>query len=166
MPATDPDYTYTIDDFPQLLLRRFFPERTDGESAVIAAYLQVHLPEFDRITFSKRVGRGAVIDPTTSPAAQRATTFSTRKRIDILAWRGSQPVIIEVKQSVTPSALGQILTYKHHFQEENPDALEPQLVVVGRTSDRDTIDALNAHGIPVYLYPEAVARRESEAGSL
>jgi hypothetical protein len=150
-------YTYTSDDFPTLLLRRFFPERTDGESAVIKAYLLAHAKEFDRITFSKRVGRGADIDPTTSPATQRATAFSTKKRIDILAWRGNQPVIVEVKQSVTPAALGQILTYRHHFLEENPDAADPELVVVGRTSDTDTIQALTAHSVTVYLYPEAVA---------
>jgi hypothetical protein len=162
----DPDYTFESADFATLLLRRFFPERTDGESAVIRAYLLDHYKEFDRITFSKRIGQGADIDPTTIPAVQRATAFSTKKRIDILAWRATQPVIIEVKQSVTPSALGQILTYLHHFGEEFPDAPIPELVVVGRESDRDTIAALNANGVTVYLYPEAVARGLSESGSV
>jgi len=154
--VADPDYTFTGDDFALLLIRRAYPERTDGESAVIRAFLLAHLKEFDRITFGKRVGRGATIDPTTTPAVQRATAFSTKKRIDILAWRATQPVIVEVKQSVTPAALGQILTYRHHFLEENPDAPEPELVVVGRQSDPDTIAALTAHNVTVYLYPEAV----------
>lgn len=162
----DPDYTFESQDFALLLLRRYFPERTDGESAVIKAYLLEHAKEFDRITFSKRVGQGAVIDPTTTPAVQRATSYSTRKRIDILAWRATQPVIIEVKQSVTPAALGQILTYKHHFLEENPDAAEPELVVVGRQSDRDTIAALNAQGITVYLYPDAVVSGNAVDGGV
>lgn len=153
----DLDFTFTSTDFALLLIRRSFPERTDGESAVIRAYLVEHLKEFDSITFGKRVGQGAEIDTTTLPAVQRATAFSTRKRIDILGWRGPKPVIIECKQSVTPAALGQILTYKHHFLEEFPDAAEPELVVVGRESDRDTIAALNAHGVTVYLYPEAKA---------
>lgn len=163
---TDPDYTYTPEDFPTLFLRRFFPERTDGESAVIRAFLLAHGLEFDRITFSKRIGKGAEIDPTTTPAVQRATAFSTKKRMDMLAWRGSQPVIIEVKQSVTPAALGQILTYRHHLLEEFPDASEPELVVVGRQSDPDTIAALTAHNVTVYLYPEAVAGAHDAGGGL
>lgn len=150
-----PDYDYTTTDFSTLLLQRFYPERTDGESAVIKAFLLEHLAEFDRVTFGKRIGKGAAIDPTTLPAVQRATAFSTRKRIDILAWRGGSPVIIEVKQHVTPAALGQILTYRHHFLEEFPDAPSPELVVVGRESDPDTLAALQAHGITVYLYPDA-----------
>jgi hypothetical protein len=154
---SDLDYTFAPTDFATLLIRKSYPERTDGESAVIHAYLEKHLSEFDRIVFGKRVGQGATPDPTTSPAAQRATAFSTRKRIDILAWRGSQPVIIEVKQRVTPAALGQILTYRHHFLEENPDAAEPDLVVVGRESDADTLAALGAHNVTVYLYADAVA---------
>lgn len=162
----DSDYVYTSADFAQLLLRRFYPERTDGESAVIRAYLEKHLDEFDRVAFSKRVGKGATLDPTTSPAAQRATAFSTRKRIDILAWRGSQPVIIEVKQRVTPAALGQILTYRHHFLEDFPDAAEPELVVVGRESDADTLAALQAHNVTVYLYADAVAAGAASGGSV
>lgn len=162
----NPDYEYNAADFPMLLLRRFFPERTDGESAVILAYLVAHHRELDRITFGKRVGQGATIDPTTLPAVQRATAFSSKKRIDILAWRGSQPVIIEVKQSVTPAALGQILTYRHHFLEENPDAPEPELVVVGRQSDPDTLAAIQAHGVTVYLYPDAVASGNATGGGV
>jgi len=152
-----PDYDYTSTDFASLLIQRFYPERTDGESRIIKAFLLAHLSEFDRVTFGKRIGRGADIDPTTLPAVQRATAFSTRKRIDILAWRGPQPVIIEVKQLVDPRALGQVLTYRHHFREEFPDAPEPDLLVVGRESDPDTLAALAAHGVTVYLYPDAIA---------
>jgi hypothetical protein len=159
-----PDYEYTGDTLPLLLISRHFPERTDGESAIIYAFLSEFLPTFDRITFGKRTGKGAEIDPATIPEIQRSFAFSTRKRIDILAWRGTQPLIVEVKQRVTPAALGQILTYRHHFVEEHPDAPEPELVVVGRESDQDTIDALVAHGVTVHLYPEAIAGQHA-AGS-
>lgn len=151
------DYVFDRGDFGLLLIRKAFPERTDGESAVIRAYLLDHLNEFDRLIFGKRVGRGTPPDPTHLPAIQQQTVLNTQKRIDILAWKGRQPVIIEVKQRVTPSSLGQILTYLHHFGEEFPDAPDPELVVVGRESDPDTIAPLQAHGVTVYLYPEAVA---------
>jgi hypothetical protein len=160
------DYEYAGDDLALLLIRKAYPERTDGESLVIRSYLLAHLKEFDRITFGKRVGKGELPDPSHLPAIQRQTVLNTQKRIDILAWRGSQPVIIEVKQRVTPAALGQILTYRHHFLDENPDAPEPELVVVGRESDADTLVALQAHGVTVYLYTAVDAGTDAGASGV
>jgi hypothetical protein len=89
---------------------------------------------------------------------QRNTVFSTQLRIDILGWRGRQPIIVEVKQRITPATLGQILTYRHWLLQEFPDALEPALVAVGREAVDDAVTALQAHGVTVYLYPDATAR--------
>lgn len=160
------DYGFDATDFSLLLIRKAYPERTDGESAVIRAFLLEHLREFDRIVFGKRVGQGEPPDPTHLPAIQQQTRLNTQKRIDILAFRGAQPVIIEVKQRVTPAALGQILTYRHHYVEENPDAPEPELYIVGRQSDADTNAVLSAHGITVFLYPDAVAPANAAGGSV
>lgn len=148
-------YTYDTPDFQRMLLQKHFPERTDGESAVILAFLVAHHQDFDRFTFSKRIGRGIPPNPDHLPAVQANTAFSSKLRIDCLAWRGSQPIIIEVKQRVTPATLGQILTYRHHLLEEMPDAPEPELVVVGREASEDAVAALQAHGVTVYLYPDA-----------
>lgn len=147
--------TFTPPDFSLLILRKQYPERTDGESHVIRAFLLEHLRDYDSITFGKRVGKGLDPDPTHLEAVQQNTRFSSQLRIDILAWRGPQPVIIEVKQRVTPASLGQILTYQHHFVEENPDAKTPDLVVVGREAIDDAVVALQAHGVTVILYPDA-----------
>jgi hypothetical protein len=164
MPLAFEGYTYQQTDFALLLIRKHFPERTDGESFVIRAFLLEHLGDFDRITFSKRVGHGITPDPTHLPAVQANTAFSSMLRIDILAWRGTRPVIIEVKQDITPAALGQILTYRYHLLEEFPDAPEPDLVVVGRTANPDAIVALQSHGVTVYVYPDADTGRDVGAG--
>lgn len=148
-------YTFTSNDFALLIIRKAYPERTDGESAVIRAFLLAHLAEFDSIVFGKRLGRGVAPDPSHLEGVQRQTAESSKLKLDILAMRGSRPVLVEVKQRVTPAALGQILTYKHHFVEEFPDALEPEMVVVGREAVDDAVVALQAHGVTVYLYPDA-----------
>lgn len=158
------DYVYDPNDFALLVIRSHFPERTDGESVVIRAFLLEHIREFDRLVFGKRVGQGEPPDPTHLPAIQRQTTLNTQKRIDILAFRGATPIIIEVKQRVTPAALGQILIYRHHFLEENPDAPDPELWIVGRESDADTLAAIGAHNVTVYLYPDAVLAGNAASG--
>jgi len=159
-------YTFLRDDFSLLLIRKHFPERTDGESEVIRAFLLEHLGDYDSIVFAKRIGRGVPPDPAHLPAVQANTLFSSMLRIDILAMRGPQPVLIEVKQNVTPAALGQLLTYRHEFTEAFPDAPEPDLVVVGREASENAIPALQAHGVTVYLYPDATARGGAAAGGL
>ena len=153
----DPVYLFTRDQFPLLLLRKFYPERTDGESAVIRDFLLNHINDFDRLQFSVRIGEGVAPDPSLPESTQRQASFNSKKRIDILAWRGNAPTIVEVKQRVTPASLGQILTYRHLWMVEHPDAPEPNLVVVGRTSDKDTLQSLAAHGITTYIYEGATA---------
>jgi hypothetical protein len=155
-------YRFSREDFSRLLLRRYMPERTDGESAVILAFLAAHLEEFDAVTFAKRVGTGVAPNPDHPDAVQRGTVFSSMLRMDILAVRGSRPVIIECKQRVTPATLGQIKTYRFHFLKEHPDAPEPELLVVGRTATPDALEALQAEGITVYLYPDADVARDAQ----
>lgn len=157
-------YTFAFDQLEQLLVRKHFPERTDRESGVILDFLRAHGQEYDRWTFSKRVGRGVPADPTHHPGVQANAAFSGRKRMDILAWSGSHPTIIEVKERVTPATLGQILTYRSLFPEEFPDAPDPSLVVIGRYSDPDTVAVLNAHGITVYLFAPTDAAGDAARG--
>jgi len=159
-------YDYGVQDFAQLLLAKFYPERTDRESGIIRDYLLAHLSEFDRVSFTVRVGVGHEPDPSLPVRIQKQQKFVTQKRIDLLAWRGTQPVIVEAKYLVQPSALGQILGYRQLFLEDQPDAPEPELVVIGRASDPDTIRILQAHGVTVYLYPESQSAGLDAGGSV
>ena|SRR5579864_5122596 len=164
--ATLSGYDYTKDGLAQLLIARFYPERTDRESGVIRDFLIAHGAEFDKFSFSVRVGTGATPDPNAPVNIQKQQVFVTQKRIDLLAWRGRQPVIVEVKYLVTPASLGQILSYRIFFLEAVPDAPEPELVVIGRYSDPDTIRSLNAHNVTVYLYPDANASSPAAGGGV
>lgn len=159
-------YDFAAGDFAQLLLAKFYPERTDRESAILRDYLRDYLHTFDRVSFTVRVGEGHTPDPSLPPRIQKQQKFVTQKRIDMLAWRGSQPVIVEVKYLVQPSALGQILGYRQLLTEELPDAPEPDLVVIGRATDPETTRILNSHGVTVVIYPEAQPAGAAAGGSV
>ena len=159
-------YDFDATQFPALLTARFYPERTDRESAILRDYLLQHLREFDRVSFSVRLGEGHTPDPSLPAPIQKQQKFVTQRRVDLLAWRGSQPVLVEAKYLVAPSALGQILAYRQLLQQELPDAPEPDLVVIGRASDSETIAILNSHGVTVYLYPEAQSAGASTGGGV
>jgi len=136
------------------LVRMQFPERNHFESAIIVDFLKARGREYDRYSISVRVGQGLTPDPTHLPAVQLNTIRGTQKRIDMMAWQGLQAFIFEVKLRLQPYALGQLLTYRHLWMEENPDALEPRLAVIARIGDPDTERALEQHGVDVYLYEE------------
>lgn len=159
-------YLFERGEFERVLLMRFFPERTDRESVVLLAFLAEHIFEFDQLRFGVRIGQGLAPNPDHLPGVQANTTHSTRKRIDLLAMKGPQPWIVEVKERVTPASLGQILTYRHHYREEFPNELEPELVVIGRYSDPDTIVALQANNVTVILYPPDDAAGNAGASGL
>jgi len=154
-------YRFMREDFPTLLRMPRYPEQTVRQSDLIRLYFQVHLDEFDSVTFEYRVGVGVPPDPTHLPGVQAQTENVTRQRIDVIGWSGSRPTIIECKDRVTPSALGQILTYRILLSQEFPDAPEPKLVAIGRFSDPDTLSSLNAHGVTVYLYAETHAQGDA-----
>lgn len=149
-------YHFGRGDFQRVLLMKYYPERTIGESAVLRDFLLEHLDEFDSIDFQVRVGAGIPPDPSHLPGVQRQTTFNSQKRIDLVGYRGQRAVLVEVKQRVTPASLGQILTYRHHWLLEHPDQGDPELVIVGRTCDADTLESITAHGVTVYLYEGAI----------
>lgn len=145
-------YDFTRGELTELLAQRTYPEQSREESAIIHDWLVERGQDFDRWSFSVRVGDGMAPDPAHLPGVQFSTRFSTQKRIDVIAWYGPQAWLIEVKERITPGVLGQLQTYKHLWQEANPDALEPRLMAIGRRSDSDTLGALQAHSVDVYLY--------------
>lgn len=151
-------YWFTSADLPALQVQTFYPERTVRESGVIRDYLAAHGAEFDRIGFSVRVGQALTPDPTHLIGVQKSTIYSSRKRIDVVGVAGTRHTLIEAKQRIEPSALGQILTYEKLYREDNPDVADTRKVVIGRYTDTDTQKALNAHGVDVYIYTEPSAQ--------
>lgn len=149
-------YWFTAADLPRLVIASYYPERTDSESSVIRDYLNAHGTEFDTLGFSVRVGQALEPDPTHLIGVQRSTIYSTRKRIDFVGIKGDLHTLVEAKQRVQPSALGQILTYRKLYLEEHPDVHNVRMIVIGRYSDNDTVNSLNAHGVDVAIYTPPV----------
>jgi hypothetical protein len=148
-------YDYTREQLAELIVRMQFPERSAAESAIIAAFLQVHLLEYDRYSITVRVGEGVPPNPDHLEGVQRQTRSNSQMRIDLMTWRGAQPFIFEVKGRANHHAIGQLFTYRHLWMKENPDAPVPQLAVLARAIEPDMPDVYAAAGITVYLYPEA-----------
>lgn len=148
-------YDFHRDDFPELLIRRFFPEKTDRESGLLRDFLLRHLHEYDRVSFSVRIGEGIAPNPDHLPGVQKSTAFSSRRRIDMVLWRDQQVTLCEAKDRLRHDVLGQLLSDRQLWLEERPDDPEPKLIAIGRTSDEETERILSSHGIEIYIYAAA-----------
>lgn len=145
-------YDYTRDDILKLSIRMQFPERSAVESAIIWDFLLAHGMEYDRFSITVRVGQGVRPDPTHLPGVQRQTWTNSQLRIDLMTWAGAQPFIWEVKLRANHHAIGQLVTYRHLWMEDNPDALEPRIGVIARYIDPDLERVYQANGITAYIY--------------
>ncbi len=135
-----------------------FAEQTIAESAILHDWLVAHGAEYDEIKISVRLGAGLPADPSLPEEYQRMALTVTRHRADAIASLGSAVTIIEAKERITSSVLGQLRTYRRLYLEEHPEAGDPRLLAVGRRGSPETVRVLNAEGIDVLIYerPETV----------
>lgn len=145
-------YWYSVSELPTLLTLPYYPEQPKTESGIIRDFLNVHGLEYDRFGFSVRVGRGATADPTHLPEIQALARWWYAKRLDLIAFRGPNPTLIEAKRRITQAVLGQLFSYRALWLQDNPDAPEPRLLAIGRWIDPDMQSVLAAHGIDAYTY--------------
>lgn len=110
-----------------------YPGLLPDEVLVLRAWLALHQSEYDRFDYNMRIGQG--IDPgdAYSPEVRKQAILNTQLRIDAVAWKGTQPTIIEVKRRTTPSNVGQILTYASVWKIEFPSGPAPILRLVCNT---------------------------------
>jgi len=110
--------------------RATYPALLTEEAAVWRGWLAKHEAEYDSFDYNVRVGPGFDPGGGVSPEIRKQAIYSSKKRIDALAWKGNQALIVEVKDRAGLSALGQILGYKVYWTRENPNFPAPKLLVV------------------------------------
>lgn len=105
----------------------------------------------DRVVFDLRLGQGAPVQPEWDTAIQHMARVLTQKRVDVLAFSGSDTWILEIKERAGLSALGQLLGYGTlYVQQFNPSS-PPRLGVVAEDLMSDIGSVLGEFGISVFL---------------
>jgi hypothetical protein len=128
-------------------LRKQWPGMNPREIVVFNNWLLIHFNDYSGFDFNVRVGQGTDPGPTFSEDMRRQFIQNTQKRIDVLAWKDSNPTIIEVKDRAGLSSIGQIIGYSHLWKADNPAALVPLLLLVFNRTDNDVILTAQAAGI-------------------
>lgn len=130
-----------------------YPQLTANESAVVRAWLLEHADEWDDVEFNVRLGTSLELGPGYSESTRAQAAIVTQKRADMVATRGTEAAIVEVKLRVALAALGQLLGYSVLWRAENPDTTTVHLIAIGHDALLDVVELLQAHGVSVELFP-------------
>jgi len=148
-------YDFGKERFEELLLRKFFPEKSDHESKLLLEWLVDHHHDYDQVSFSVRVGNGMTIDDAIDRTVAANLERSSRRRIDCVAWQGPQATLVEMKTRVGHAVMGQLLSDALLWVKEFPNGPIPRLVALGRRTTDEDVEILTSHGIDVVIYETA-----------
>lgn len=123
------------------------------ETAVAHAYLIKHVDDFDRVAFAVKLGPGVYPGPGYEPWVYKMAKANSQARADMIGYRGNYATIVEFKGHVTPSALGQVITYWHLLTADNPQLLQVYKVVAGESVQAGLPAIFQNYGVSVETFP-------------
>ncbi len=132
-------------------LRVHYPHMIDSEIRVWENFMNKFPDRFDSVDYDFRVGNGVVLPEYLGSEWGRMAKMLSQKRIDVIGWNGDSPTIIEIKERVGLSAMGQVLGYKTLFRREFLNFPDPELLIICERISGDDQDVLNDNGIPVFV---------------
>ena len=133
------------------LRKKKYPHMMAQEIRIWKKFLKKHGHNFTKYRYDVHVGRGVGILPGFAPVLQQMAITLTQKRIDVVAGRGSDVWIIEIKERAGMSAIGQLLTYRELYFKRFGFGRVSGLIVVAETTDPDVVDVLARFKIRLFL---------------
>src|SRR5574341_508843 len=76
--------------------------------------------EWDAIDFNVRLGEGMEFEREVDPETRRIGQLLSQKRADLIVTTLTQAAIIEVKIRLGPTAIGELLVYRHLWRRQDP----------------------------------------------
>lgn len=129
---------------------------TQAETLIGLAWLKAHWREWDRVEFNVGLGPGISLPAGTPANYQKAANLSSKPRADIIVYRPYTAGIVELKERIRGSALGQVLTYAHMLAADRPDLVQIYKTVAGAAILEGIQPVFAAQNVAIELFPLAV----------
>lgn len=130
--------------------RHKYPHLIGEDTDVWDRFILKFPDRFETVDYDVHVGSGTETPEDWLESSKQYWSKMTKKRIDVIGWKGNFATIIEVKNRVGLHTLGQILGYRFLYHRENPEiVLLPSLIVCSRI-DKDDSDVLD-HFVIKYI---------------
>jgi hypothetical protein len=121
------------------------------ETKIWERFLAQNLYNFISIKYDVHLGKGITPRSEETPEYKRMIQALSQKRVDVIAEDETYVYIIEVKKSAGLSALGQLLAYKHLYEQAYTTWKPIKLICVTNHILPDDLEALQRHNIIVHV---------------
>jgi hypothetical protein len=123
------------------------------EILIWQAWLRSNQLSYDTYDYNVRVGSGYDPGPGWPQNTRSMWIANTRKRIDVVAWQGSIPTVIEVKDRAGAAAIGQLTTYRPIWLAQFPDLPPANFALVCNRTQPDIPFSCAANNILLWVVP-------------
>ena len=133
--------------------RLCYPGMLPRECLIYKNWLAANESRYDRFEYNAHIGPGYDPGPAWPEPMRRMAIANSQKRIDVVAWNGLLPTLIEVKDRAGASAIGQLMTYFPLWNADHPDLPRCQMMLVSNRAQPGIDVACAYHGVSLVLVP-------------
>lgn len=123
------------------------------ELQIARTWLTIHASDYDSAATNVLVGTGTDVGPSYPENYRSMYQRVTQRRIDIVAMKGLQPTIVELKEQIGLSALGQLIAYQTLYAGTFPGSPTANLLAVGWSIGPDVETAFQAQKVAWEIVP-------------
>lgn len=106
---------------------------------------------FQEVEYDVHVGEGMTMPDNWTEKDLGWAKDLTKKRIDVVAFKGESVVLIEVKRRVVIGTLGQVLGYKFLYEREKNLVNKTESLVIAGLIDKDDFDVLEYYKVKIIV---------------
>lgn len=140
-----------MSDIRTELARVRYPHMIKQEVIIWKKFLKLYGYNFTKYRYDVHVGHGIGRIPGYTTILQDMAVRLTQKRIDVVAVRGGETYIIEIKERASMAAIGQVLTYRELYEQRYGLGRISGLVIAAESVDPDIKKVIEKFGIKIFV---------------
>lgn len=131
--------------------RAKYPHMMKQEIVTWKKFLKRYGHNFSKYRYDVHVGKGVGRIPGFAAVLQDMAVRLTQKRIDVVAARGLETFIIEIKDRASMAAIGQLLTYRELYEKRYGFGRISGLIIVAESVDPDIKGVIEKFKIKLFV---------------
>jgi len=136
---------------PEPYIRADYRGLTDFEDRILARYLQNLDEDVNRLETQVRVGPGELLPESYRDNFRRSWRESSKFKIDAAITTESVIQLVEIKDLIRTSHLGQLLSYRYWYEVERETDRPVQLHAVAEDINPSAVQPTRFYGISLHL---------------
>jgi hypothetical protein len=133
--------------------RSKYPGMQVAEILIWRAWLAQYGSFYDSFEYNTRLGPDIVPPLALVEPYRSASILAKKLRLDAVGWKAGTPTIFEVERYGKARAVGQLLTYRAAWEQQQDTSASPALVLVCADADPNILPVCTEHDIELAIVP-------------